>query len=107
MCEFNKDNTVSSSRIGDIIDIVDCKTMKYADSIVAVSTLLYEDIINNDSKHFRKKFRQYLNALLYWKEQFDLSDDEILCCMNKYLDLEYHVCNYISDEQFDKILRKK
>ena len=107
MCEFNKNNTVSSSRIGDVIDIVDSKTMKYADSIVAVSTLLYEDIINNNSKHFRKKFRQYLNALLYWKEQFDLSNDEILYCMNKYLDLEYHVCDYISDGYFNKILRKK
>lgn len=106
MCKFNKNNTVASSRIADVLEIKDSITMKFADSIVAVSTLLYENILECESKHFRKKFRQYLHALLYWKNKFNISDIEILKYINKYLELEYKTPNYVDEDCFKEVLQK-
>lgn len=106
LCQFNKENTVAGSRIADIININSVSTMKYADSIVAVSTLLYENILNHSSKHFRKKFRQYLNILLYWKNELNISDEIVKECINQYLNLEYKVDNCVSEETFKLILKK-
>lgn len=106
MCYFNTDNTVASSRIADIISIDSMEKMKFADSIVAVSTLLYENILENSSKHFRKKFRQYLHMLLYWKEKFNISDYDILDYINKFLELEYDCREFMNEEQYVKILKK-
>lgn len=106
LCKFNKDNTVASSRIGDIIEINDISHMKFADSVVAVSTLLYENILSHNSKHYRKKFRQYLHALLYWKEQFGISDKEVLNYINSYIKMEYNSAKQINNEEFDNVLKR-
>lgn len=107
MCYFNTDNTVASSRMGDILNINDVANMKFADSMIAVSTLLNEDITNHPSKHFRKKFRQYLQALRFWKDQLNINDCDILNYMNSYLELEYKMANSISEEEYNKVLYKK
>lgn len=105
MCYFNTDNTVSSSRMGDILQINDVYTMKLADSIIAVTALLRENITEHPSKHFRKKFRQYLNALYYWKEKLELSDYEIINCASKYYIIEYK--EELSEKSIAKILKLK
>lgn len=107
MCYFNTDNTVASSRIGDIIKIDSVEMMKFADSVVAVSTLLYENILEHPSKHFRKKFRQYLQALRYWREQLNISDQNILDYINQYLFLEYDTENFVEGKKYNKILNQK
>ena len=107
MCYFNTDNTVASSRIGDIIKINSVEMMKFADSVVAVSTLLYENIFEHSSKHFRKKFRQYLQALRYWREQLNISDQNILDYINQYLFLEYDTENFVEEKKYNKILNQK
>lgn len=107
MCYFNTNDTVSSSRIADIIDINSVEMMKFADSIVATSTLLYEGILEHSSKHFRKKFRQYIQVLKYWREQINVSDKTILDYMNRYLYLEYGVDKMIDEKTYSKILNNK
>lgn len=107
MCYFNTDNTVKSSRIGDLININNSDMMKLADSIVASSTLLYEDILNHPSKHLRKKFRQYLQAVKYWKEKYNISEEDILSIMKRYIELEYSQPNFINDEIKIKEMLKK
>ena len=107
MCYFNENNTVSSSRIADIIDIDSNAKMRLADSITAVSTLLYEDVQNSESKHFRKKFRHYIRILDYWKEYFGLSDYQVINHIKDYLYLEYNdKLNYENDE-IKKVLSLK
>ena len=81
--------------------------MKFADSVVAVSTLLYENILEHSSKHFRKKFRQYLQALRYWREQLNISDQNILDYINQYLYLEYDSENFVEEKKYNKILNQK
>lgn len=107
MCYYNTDNTVASSRMGDVIKINSVEMMKFADSMVAISTLLYENITEHPSKHFRKKFRQYLQALRFWREELGITDENILSYMNEYLKLEYHCENYINGKQYNKILNYK
>ena len=89
MCYFNTDNTVASSRVGDIITIDGVEKMKFADCIVTVSTLSHENILEHPSKHFRKKFRQYVNALIFWQNQLGITNDEVVTYINKYIELEY------------------
>lgn len=107
MCHFNTESTVAASRFGDIIDIKDVATMKFADSMIAVSTLLNEDILNHSSKHFRKKFRQYVSSLRFWKNELNIDDYDILNYMNEYLKLEYKDNKSISEEVYRKVLYKK
>lgn len=107
MCYFNTDNTVASSRMGDIVTINNVEMMKFADSMVGVSTLMYENIMVHPSKHFRKKFRQYIQALRFWQEILNISEEEIFYYLNKYLELEYHTNNFISEEQYNRILKIK
>ena len=63
--------------------------------------------MTHPSKHFRKKFRQYLNALMFWKDKLQASDDEILNYINRYLELEYNVSNFACEDKYKKILKKK
>ena len=105
MCYFNTNNTVASSRIADIIKVNSVEMMKFADSIVAVSTLLYENILEHPSKHFRRKFKQYIHALKYWKNQLNINDIDIFRYINKYIELEYNNQQFISEEKLKKILK--
>lgn len=104
MCKFGVDSTVQSSRMADLVSIDSIEKEKFADSLIAVSTLLKEDIINHPSKHFRKKFRQYFNALSYWSEKLNISKEEILVYALDYLNLEYKENFSYTDERFAKIL---
>ena len=55
-------------------------------------------------KHFRKKFRQYFNALSYWSEKLNITEEEILIYVLEYLNLEYKENFSYTDERFAKIL---
>lgn len=105
MCYYNTDNTVASSRMGDVIRIDSVEKMKFADSMIAVSTLLYENITEHPSKHFRKKFRQYLQALKFWREELGVTDESILFYMNEYLNLEYDCEHFITEKDYSRILK--
>ena len=41
-----------------------------------------ENILEHPSKHFRKKFRQYLNALMYWNQQYKFTSEELVEIIN-------------------------
>lgn len=104
MCHFNENDTVSASRIGDIINIDSNAKMRLADSITAVATLLYENVQNNDSKHFRRKFRHYVKILNYWAAFFNISDCEIINYIKNYLILEYKDKLACNDNEIKKLL---
>lgn len=107
MCYFNENNTVSASRIADVINIDSNAKMRLADSITAVATLLYENVQNSESKHFRKKMRHYIRILDYWRECFDLSNYQIINYIKEYIALEYSdILNYENDE-INKMLTLK
>lgn len=104
MCYFNENNTVSASRIADLINIDSNAKMRLADSISAVATLLYEDVQNSESKHFRKKFRHYIKILDYWKEYFNLSDHQVANYIKNYLVLEYNDKTIYENNEIEKVL---
>lgn len=105
MCKFGLDSTVASSRMGDIIKIDSIEKMKFADSLIAVATLLKEDILNNPSKHYKKKFRQFNNCLKYWNQMFGFSDEQLFEMINQYLSAEYKQDDCISVESWQKVLK--
>ena len=90
--------------IADILEIDSIKKEKFADSLIAVSILLKEDIINHQSKHFRKKFRQYLHALYYWNEKFKYSTDELTRFIIEFLNVEYHIDFNQKEDEYKKVL---
>lgn len=104
MCKFGTSSTVSSSRIADFLDINCIVKEKFADSLVAVATLLKEDVTNHISKHLRMKFRLYLRALNYWNQQLQYSEEDIIDLMVKYLTAEYHYNFEYRKEEFHKVL---
>lgn len=104
MCEFGTNSTISSSRIADFIDIDSIMKEKFADSLVAVATLLKEDITNNKSKHLRIKFRQYLRVLDYWNERLQYTDEDVINLIVHYLNAEYHSNFEQKKDEYYKVL---
>lgn len=104
MCEFGTNSTISSSRIADFIDIDSIMKEKFADSLVAVATLLKEDITNNKSKHLRIKFRQYLRVLDYWNERLQYTDEDVINLIVDYLNAEYHSNFEQKKDEYYKVL---
>lgn len=104
MCKFGASSTISSSRIADFLDIDCIMKEKFADSLVAVATLLKEDITNHRSKHLRMKFNQYLRVLNYWNQQLQYTEEDIINLMVKYLTAEYHYNFEYREEEFHKVL---
>ena len=89
MTKFGKNNTVASSRMADILSIESVAEEKFADALIVSATLLKENILQHSSGHFRKKYRQYLNAALHWNEKFSYNASELTSMMIRYLLLEY------------------
>ena len=104
MCKFGTNSTVASSRIADFIDIDSIMKEKFADSLVAVATLLKENVTNHRSKHLRMKFRQYLRALNYWNEQLQYADEDVVNLIVNYLNAEYHSSFEQRKDEFHQVL---
>ncbi|MEK7526699.1 MAG: hypothetical protein AAB546_04445, partial [Patescibacteria group bacterium] len=84
MCNFGMDNTLSVSRMADVIDIDDIEAQRLADSLMGLALLQKEHVqdisshADRASKNFRWKFNKYEDAVVYWKSQFGLSDEQVL-----------------------------
>jgi len=110
MCKFGTRSTIASSRMADIINIDTIEQEKFADALIAVSTLLKENITNHPKKNFRQKFRMYLDALNYWNEKFQYTNDELVNIIITYLNAEYKDNFDENKENYSRILtlhRKK
>ena len=103
MCNFDKDNTLTVSRMADIIYIDNIGKQRFADSLMGLALLQKEHVQNisshadRASKNFRWKFNKYEDAVVYWKSQFELSDEQVLEYMQRYIDLEFKDNNYESE----------
>ena len=104
MCKFGTSSSISSSRMADIININTIEQEKFADALIAVSTLLKENITNHHKKTFRQKFRLYLDALYFWNEKFQYTNDELTNIIIKYLNAEYNDNFDENRENYSKIL---
>ena len=92
--------------MADIIQIDSIEKSKFADALIAVSILLKENILEHPSKHFRKKFRQYLNALMYWNQQYKFSGEELVEAIIKFLNIEYKNSFEEKQESWVKVLKR-
>ena len=106
MCKFGLNSTVESSRMADIIQVDSVEKSKFVDALIAVSILLKENILEHPSKHFRKKFRQYLNALMYWNLLYKFSEEELVDAIIKFLNAEYKCSFEEKQESWVKILKR-
>lgn len=104
MCEFGTSSTILSSRMADFLDIDSIIKEKFADALVAVATLLKENITNHRSKHLRMKFNQYLRVLNYWNEQLQYTNEDVVNLIVNYLNAEYHSSFEERKEEFHKVL---
>lgn len=106
MCKFGLNSTVESSRMADIIQIDSVEKSKFTDALIAVSVLLKENILEHPSKHFRKKFRQYLNALMYRNQQYKFTSEELVEIIIKFLNVEYKSDFEEKHESWIKVLKR-
>ncbi len=106
MCKYGLNSTVQSSRMADLINVDSIAKEKFVDSLIAVSILMKEEVYEHSSKHFRKKFRQYLNCLMYWNQQFQYSDEELINYIITFLSYEYDNNFEDKEEAWTKVLRK-
>ena len=106
LCKFGYNSTISSSRMGDILNIKTIADEKFADALIAVSILLKENILQHPSKHFRYKFKRYLNILMYWNQQYNYSSEELTKMIINFLELEYNNNYDYQNENWVKILEK-
>lgn len=92
MTYFGVDSTVAASRMADIFAIDSSEKMKFADAMIATAVLQNEGISKNAkcSYYFKRLLRQYYGSVInYWKDRLGITDDQILCYMNKFIALEY------------------
>lgn len=107
MCKFGYESTIASSRMGDLVDIDSVEKEKFADALIAVSILLKEDVINHPSKHFKNKFKRYLNILLYWSQKYNYIEEELIDIIINFLNLEYNYSFDDHEKEWVKILKKE
>ncbi len=106
MCKYGLNSTVQSSRMADLIEINSIAKEKFVDSLIAVSILMKEETYEHSSKHFRKKFRQYLNCLMYWNQQFQYSVEELINYIITFLNYEYNNNFEDKEEIWTKVLKR-
>lgn len=106
MCKFGLNSTIESSRMADIIKIDTIEKSKFADALIAVSILLKENILEHPSKHFRKKFRQYFNSLMYWNKKYNYTSEELVEIIIEFLNMEYKNNFEEKRESWQKVLKR-
>lgn len=103
MCNFGKDNTLTVSRMADVFPIDSVEKQRFADSLVGLALMQKEQVhklsshSDRASKNLRWKYNKYEEAVVYWKSQFGLSDEEVLEYMKRYIELEFKNNNYKSE----------
>jgi len=108
MCNFAKDNTLAVSRMADVINVDSIETQRFADSLIGLALLQKEGIRNlpttkdRTSKNFRWKFKKYEDAVVFWKLQFGLNDEQVLDYMKRYIDLEFKNNTYKSEATWER-----
>lgn len=102
MCNFGKDNTPAVSRMADVFYVDSIETQQFADCLMGLA-LLQKEHVHTISRHtdmgktFRWKYKKYENAVVFWKSQLGLSDEQVLGYMKRYIDLEFKINNYESE----------
>ena len=107
LCKFGYNSTIASSRMGDLIEINSLEQEKFADALIAVSILLKENILEQSSKHFKYKFKRYLNILLYWNQKYNFMEEKLVDIILKFLELEYNSNFEEKRESWTKVLKKE
>ena len=91
------ETSIDASSISDIINLNVNSKYKFADCVSVVSHLAYENIERlSKEKKYRSSiylYRKYLRALKEWANILDISNNELLNIIEKYLLLEYNNFN--------------
>lgn len=103
MRKFNLRNSIDASSIVDVYHPLDDADYKFLDCLTVVSHLAYEniDLINSRSPQYI--YRKYLKSLKYWADQKNISNQELLNLINKYIQIEY---NKNDEEKINKNVSK-
>lgn len=103
MRKFNLQNSIEASTIVDIYHPLDDTDYKFLDCLMVVSHLAHENINLINSRSPQYIYRKYLNALKYWADQKNISNEELLDLINRYIQIEY---NKSDTEQINKTVGK-
>lgn len=106
MCYFGTDSTLECARIADLMPVKSVEEIKFADALTAVAALLKEDILQHPSKHFQKKFRQYMHALALWKNRLGYSEEAVTTLICEYLEKEYAQDFSAKYEEWLRVIQK-
>lgn len=91
MCEKSLGSAIQASRLSKIYNITNSKQLRFADSLLVVANLMFEDVKKIKYPRYTKSiFSKYKKALLYWKNQLGYSNNFVYNLIKNYLELEYN-----------------
>ncbi|HOZ53817.1 MAG TPA: hypothetical protein PKY25_00590 [Bacilli bacterium] len=100
---FGKKSSIECSHFGGIFDITNAEELKFADCLIVVSNLVYEDVKRIiEPRYPRYYFGKYCKALVSWQKELKISNIELLKYIREYIYLEY---NQELEKEDNKILQ--
>ena len=80
---------ISASKIARMLPTQSFVQRRFADSIVGVANMIYEQVRPNSSNTNGRTIRKYINAACYFGEQQNISRDNIINTIFDYIKFEY------------------
>lgn len=82
--------SIESSYIADILSLETPEKIKFAECLVIVANLIYEDILDIKKRYPVYLFKKYHKAMNYWAEKLEFNSEEVAGFIESYLRLEYN-----------------
>ncbi len=88
---FGKKSSIECSHLSGILEITNAQELKFADCLLVVSNLIYEDVKRiREPRWPRYYFGKYSKALVNWQHELNISDMELVKYMREYILSEYN-----------------
>lgn len=93
-------SAIQCSKLSKVYEIKNYKELKFADSLLVCSNLMYEDVKKISYPRYSKYyFSKYREAFVFWKNILDYSNKFVIELIQKYLAVEYN--DDLITERFD------
>lgn len=81
-------NTLEVSYIADCFDVLSPALVKYADSLIVVALLEYENINKCKKRYPKYLYKKYYRAMKYWQKELHISDETLQHHIEAFISLE-------------------
>lgn len=101
MCEYGLSSAIKASRLADFYDMESIPKLHFADSLLGVSNLMYEDAKRiKEPRYLRSIYSKYQKSLYFWMYELGYDKEFVKELMEVYLEAEYNR-KYKIDKQIE------